>query len=427
MAHVHDHDHDADTYYLDQLCLVGLSGLFAVVCLTMYFGNTEMLNRLLAPQFHLFVLLSGIALSVLVVIRSVALWRQSGQAAGHTHAHGHDHGHHHHHDHDHAHCDHDHDHAGCDGHEHTHEHSHEGGAGHSHGHTHEHGHGADHDHAWAPWRYVVLLVPIMLFFLGLPSRGLNVQAAQMDTSREPVGWAGLAMMGPSPLQQAAAIGVLTIDQGAREVRIVLDGKEAALDELKPGMPVVVRRVTKHEFRKPVIEEVIAGSGAAEAAHGSPSVVGEVESVNAADKELVVKRKDTGKPEPFDLGMGPAYNIDFKNLEALAYNPLLQKDWQGKAVRVLGQFAPGNNRQFTLARFRMQCCGADAVQVNLPVVLAHGTLDDVPSRPQKNDWVAVKGRVDFRKMAGRAGEVTVLVVPRPRYIQKSPPDPDPYIR
>ena len=29
-------------------------------------------------------------------------------------------------------------------------------------HGHDHGHG-DHDHDWAPWRYVLLLVPIILF------------------------------------------------------------------------------------------------------------------------------------------------------------------------------------------------------------------------------------------------------------------------
>jgi hypothetical protein len=41
-----------------------------------------------------------------------------------------------------------------------HDHSHEGEAGHTHDHGHEHG--------WGPWRYAVLLLPVMLYFLGLP-------------------------------------------------------------------------------------------------------------------------------------------------------------------------------------------------------------------------------------------------------------------
>src|SRR5438445_166391 len=36
------------------------------------------------------------------------------------------------------------------------------------GHHHDHDE-ADHDHGWAPWRYVVVLVPIILFLLGLPN------------------------------------------------------------------------------------------------------------------------------------------------------------------------------------------------------------------------------------------------------------------
>jgi uncharacterized membrane protein YcgQ (UPF0703/DUF1980 family) len=454
MAHGHDHDHD--TYYLDQLCMIGLCAAFAAVCLTMYFVNTDMLKRLLAEQFHPFVLLSGIGLLVLVVVRSVALWRQAGQASPAGHTHGHDHArdhHHHHHDHDHEHAhghDHGHEHGDCHGHEHAHEHahhvtvtpahagapaalhdhSHEHGADQSHGHDHGHGHGDDHDHAWAPWRYVVLLVPIMLYLLGLPSRGLSVKAGEIDMTREAVGWAGLVTMGPSPLQQVAALTVLTMDPLAQKIRIELDGKEVDLDRLQPGTRILIRRSTDRRFRDPVIKEVVAGTRLEQAKGASTDpldVVGEIVSVNPGDSELVVRRNGSDKAETFDLSLGPIFNQDFKGLEALAFSPEMQKDWKGLTVRVLGQFAPNNNRQFTLARYRIQCCGADAVQVSLPMVLNRGTLDEIPSHPQHNDWVQVTGRIDFREQPGRAGKVTVLVVPRPRYIEKSQPDTDPYIR
>lgn len=35
---------------------------------------------------------------------------------------------------------------------------------------------ADHDHGWAPWRYVVILVPIILFLLGLPNEAARVHS-----------------------------------------------------------------------------------------------------------------------------------------------------------------------------------------------------------------------------------------------------------
>jgi hypothetical protein len=188
-THTHDHDHDAgDSYFIDQLCMVGLSGAFGVICLCLWFWKSDMLGLMLGPQFHLYVLLSGFVLSALALARGVILWQQSRDPAflkAHDHAH---------HDHDH---DHKHDHAiqdktpsaqsvqtlpiqpGC-GHDHApgeacaHEH-HIG-----HAHAHHHGHGdhdeADHDHGWAPWRYVVILVPIILFLLGLPNKPPSIMA-----------------------------------------------------------------------------------------------------------------------------------------------------------------------------------------------------------------------------------------------------------
>jgi hypothetical protein len=421
MAHVHDADNDA--YYLDQLCLVGICATFAGVCLVLYFWQTDMLKLLLADQFHLPVLLSGVGLLVLAVVRSVALWREAGaraQVASHAHHH-HDHEHeHHHHDHNHEHCGHTHDHAHAPGVPHDHAHHH---------HDHDHG----HDHSWAPWRYVVLLIPIMLFLLGLPNRGLTVQTAHLDTTHDVAGWAGLAALGPSPLRQASALAVLQIDPGATQVTIRLNGQVAGLKDLKPGMPVVVKQTVSRKYVEPAVEEVLVGKAAVKAAETGTTdpltVVGEVASVNLADKELEVVWRRDGKEEKktFDLGQGPIYQIDFKALEALAFNPVTQKEWTGRTVRVLAQLAPQGDRFFALVRFRRECCAADAVQVDVPAKLSRGSLDESPTRLQKNDWVRVTGRVEFFEQRGRAGKRTMLVVQRPKDVEKSAPDPNPYIQ
>jgi hypothetical protein len=172
-SHSHDHDHEGgDSYFIDQLCMVGLSGAFGVVCLCLWFwepappAKKGMLGLMLGEQFHLYVLLSGIVLTALSLMRGAILWRQSRDPAflkKHDHAHGDDCGH------SHAPgetCDHEH---------------HVGDA-----HAHHHGHGdhdeADHDHGWAPWRYVVLLVPVILFLLGLPDKPPTVKARDLDIS-----------------------------------------------------------------------------------------------------------------------------------------------------------------------------------------------------------------------------------------------------
>ena len=63
---------------------------------------------------------------------------------------------------------HDHHDHGCCDHDHDHDHAHVGH--HEHGHVHSHDHDHDHDHGWAPWRYVLLLLPIALFFFNMPNR-----------------------------------------------------------------------------------------------------------------------------------------------------------------------------------------------------------------------------------------------------------------
>src|SRR6266849_9312992 len=175
MGHTHVAE-EKNVYYLDQLCTIGFCGALGLVQILLW--NYGVLNIILDPTFHVPVLLSGIVLTALAVVRGISLWKAVGQAKAHHHDHACDH----HHDHDH-------------GYEHVHEHSHEHGiiaAGHVHAHDHGHEHGTlaaehshahvcdhepepahshedcGHEHGWAPWRYVVLLLPLLLFLLGMP-------------------------------------------------------------------------------------------------------------------------------------------------------------------------------------------------------------------------------------------------------------------
>src|SRR2546426_12337056 len=75
----HGHDHVDDSYYLDQLCLIGLSAGFGGVCLSLYLLNPSMLNLVLGSQFHPFVLWSGVILVGLAALRAVVIWREASQ------------------------------------------------------------------------------------------------------------------------------------------------------------------------------------------------------------------------------------------------------------------------------------------------------------------------------------------------------------
>jgi uncharacterized membrane protein YraQ (UPF0718 family) len=130
---------------------------------------------MLHEKFHIWVLAGGLSLLALVVLRAVAVWRSVDEEASHAHSHDHDHDHG-----DGPCCGHDHDHPHHHDHGHGHHHHHEGPAtaiqpapgtltlasepATSHApHAHHHDHG--HEHGWAPWRYVVLLLPVVLYFL----------------------------------------------------------------------------------------------------------------------------------------------------------------------------------------------------------------------------------------------------------------------
>jgi hypothetical protein len=342
MTHLHE---DSDTYYLDQLCLIALSAAFGAVCLTLYFLNTKMLQLMLGAQFHDFVGISGFVLLGLAVLRAVILWRQVAKlkaAAAHAHSH------------DHAHadcCGHEHEHGIMHREEHVHSH---GGIVHSHppapldvhGHAHDHGHShehgpehthahADHDHGWAPWRYVVLLLPVFLFMLGLPNRPPRARATNVDIN---------------PTEMITAYSGLVAE---------------AYDPLT-GLLTMVS---------------LYQSGPTE----TPKVV------------------------------------PFKDLQEAAFKrPNLEGTW----VRVKGQFAPSrrNERNFSLARFRMQCCASDAVQLNIPVACRESVS---PLAIKPGEWVEVTGRVEFLG-AERGSKMTILRVPSTRLIRLSDPDPDPWV-
>jgi len=329
----HDHHKGSDGYYLEQLWTIGVCGAFAGAAITLYYWQRPILITMFgqASLFHDFVVWSGMALLGLVVLRAITLWSEVGRPAlaetcNHDHS-GNEHD-----------CDQDHEHGHNHMHNHDHEHSHD------HGH-HEHAHSAvscpsGHDHGAAPWRYVVLLVPIILFLLGLPNKGPKATAGevaigQTDPQAAPA-YGSLIGAGPLPLQQLVLAAAVLADPSA----------------------------------------------------------------------------------------GRVYGMDFKSLEAAAQDEYSRKDWQGKTVRVVGQFAPHprNDRVFSLVRFRIQCCAADAVQYRIPA-LCRESIAGIST----NQWVEVTGRVQFQQDPSRGGFMTVLLVPRRQNVVLTDPDPNPYIQ
>lgn len=186
MAHAHSHGEAEGNYFLDQLFTILTCGGIGLVAVLMY--QTGMVSRILVPMFYVPVLLGGIVILAMALVRAIAVWKLAGARGAngavdieHDHGHSHSHGHEHAHAHDDE-CGHDHAHDGAEhddrGHSHSHAHAH------AHSHDHAHGDGEHHDHGWAPWRYMVLAVPIFLYFLGLPREGFSTKLVDRQTSHE---------------------------------------------------------------------------------------------------------------------------------------------------------------------------------------------------------------------------------------------------
>lgn len=168
MAHDHHH-HDGESvsnYFTEQLLTILVCGLIGFAAIQMH--RTDRLG-FLGPQFRDPVLYGGIAIIALVVLRSIAVWKEAGTMKAQLQACAEDHVHTEecNHGHSHAHGAHDHHHDHSHGHDHDHDHGHHD---HSHGHD-DHGH--SHDMSWVFARMLILAFPVALYFIGLPATSFS--------------------------------------------------------------------------------------------------------------------------------------------------------------------------------------------------------------------------------------------------------------
>jgi hypothetical protein len=172
--------HDAGADYLEQIFTLAACGALAgVFLLDWYSGN---IVYFIKDRYFLLVLTGALLLLGLVLVRAVAVWRSAPGP----------------------------------------------------GHAHEHCHGPSHDHGpgWAPWRYVVLLLPVALYFLlpadGLSGAGQQFRPGQVDGAKRDVDGKGEDFSVTfRQLGQAALEEDLRADYEGKTVRLV--GKSVAQD------------------------------------------------------------------------------------------------------------------------------------------------------------------------------------------------------
>jgi hypothetical protein len=127
-----------------------------------------------------------------------------------------------------------------------------------------------------------------------------------------------------------------------------------------------------------------------------------------------------------LGEGEVRVVDFKELLDAGSRPALVEEFKrNPTVRVRGQFArsPGSDNVFALVRFKIGCCGADAIAIPIPVVSRESLAGRTDLK--RNDWVNVTGVVEFMEEAGTLKPL--IRVNSARKIEHCKADSRPYIQ
>lgn len=318
-------------YFIEQLLTILVCGALGFVGVQLYLN--DMLRHILAPQFHLPVLIGSGCVLLLVVVRAISVWREAGQLQpvddmtcleNHVHT------------------------AAC-----NHLPGLPGGAtdpalvddGHS------------HDMSWMFARMLVLVIPVALFALGVPNSGFSHDKYRNALEKE-----ALLNMDPKELEDM----VKDKDTPAKQIPFA-DG--TMVRELPNGTKVRLFEA---------------------ASKSAPTTKLKIrESVPLSGKTDYVLEVEGGIP------------MSFNELNDAAFDADKRDSYTGKTAILEGRYSQLGDKQFTLYRLKMTCCGADAVQLKVRII-APTAMSITPG-----EWVRVHGVIRFIKATGQDRYTPVL--------------------
>jgi hypothetical protein len=104
---------------------------------------------------------------------------------------------------------------------------------------------------------------------------------------------------------------------------------------------------------------------------------------------------------------------FLELDRASATPDLRREYEGRRAQVSGEVTVNaDSRHFGLVRYKINCCVADAVPLNLVVEVPADSVAGKNFNAQSlggGQWVDVTGIIQFRTVRGTDRYVTVLVV------------------
>jgi hypothetical protein len=217
-------------------------------------------------------------------------------------------------------------------------------------------HGHSHDMSWVFARMLVLVFPVALFALGIPNSGFS-----MERQKRMLGAEAALNLDPHELERMAK------DPGTKvyETGTEPDGSKVRLLQTPGGLK---------------IREVVPLSG--------------------ETKYAVVP----------DAGV----KMSFNELKDAALDPDKRQSYTGQTAILEGRFSKLTDKEFTLFRLKMTCCGADAVPLKVRII-----APQVPAA-SPGEWVRVRGVIRFIKAPGQESYTPVLIVGDIKDIERNVP-------
>jgi len=107
--------------------------------------------------------------------------------------------------------------------------------------------------------------------------------------------------------------------------------------------------------------------------------------------------------------GRADGVSFLQLERAASNPEARGLYEGKTVQLVGKFAGDHDKRFTLIRYKMNCCAADAVPLNAAIMVDPQSPARLDYRHWSGKWVEVNGEVRFLQSRDGKSYLAALIL------------------
>jgi hypothetical protein len=209
-------------------------------------------------------------------------------------------------------------------------------------------HGHSHDMSWVFARMLILVFPIALFALGIPNSGFSQDKLNKMLERDKQAAFNLD---PKELEAMAKDPASTVYESSDAP----DGSKVRVLQTPSGLKV---------------REVVPLSGG---------------------------------PAAYSLVSEAGSEMRFNELNDAAFDADKRRSYTGQTAILEGKFNRLTDKEFTLYRLKMTCCGADAVMLKVRIIAPH-----VPAVPE-GEWVRVKGVIRFIKAPGQERYTPVLVL------------------